>query len=145
MAAARLAPVLSATSKMERICNINPQLGRHRGDFRAALEDLNQSPPLGLGERPGLLNQNPIAYLGFGFLVVDIKLFVASYHFLKARVGEPALDTHNDGFGHLVGDDFPNAFLSLGALGSVGWRCGWCGLSHIRNLKRLSYAVGTSA
>src|SRR5260370_1347234 len=105
MAAARLAPVLSATSKMERICNIKPQSSRDGGDARAPFDDLDQAPALGLGERAGFLDAHAVADLRFALFVVSIEFFIPGDDLLKFGMREAALDPDDDGFRHGVRDD----------------------------------------
>src|SRR6266550_2698481 len=89
MAAARLAPVLSATSRMERICNINYQeqrcsfkeSDRHRRHSSAGLNNLHQTPAFHFGERPGFFNSDPVTDFGFALLIVCVKLLVAGHDF----------------------------------------------------------------
>src|SRR6266568_4318590 len=120
MAAARLAPVLSATSRMERICNMN-YLVRDAwsncdwSDAGAAPHDLDQAPALGLGQRAGLLDAHAVADFGFVLFIVGVKLLIAGHDFLELRMRKPPLDPHDDGFGHLVGDDFTQALLAFAA------------------------------
>src|ERR1017187_5545454 len=60
MAAARFAPVLSATSKIERICNINSQSGGHGSHGLAALHHFHQvAGAAGPRREPGSDNPNP--------------------------------------------------------------------------------------
>src|ERR1019366_4212388 len=119
MAAARLAPVLSATSRMERICNINQSArlpGGHgwggvwashsdRGHTGALFDDGHQTPPLGLGERAGLLDADPVSDLGLAGLVMGTELFVAGDDLFELGVRKTALDADDDGLGHPVLDD----------------------------------------
>src|SRR5262245_38081719 len=146
MAAARLAPVLSATSKMERICNINPQSNRNRGDASAPLDYLNQTPALGLGDRTSLFNANPITHLGFTLLIVRVKLLVARHDFFESRVRETPLHANHDCFRQRAGATVGNPFLAL-PTGGGGCRRGvslLCSFSH-RNFKHLSFATVTDA
>src|SRR5438093_5057272 len=104
MAAARLAPELSATSRMERICNIKSGAACVHGRLRITLDDFGQTPAFELGERAGFLNSNAIARLGFAFLVVGVELLVLRDDLLELAVGEAALDPDHNRLGHLIGE-----------------------------------------
>src|SRR4051812_46435057 len=119
MAAARLAPVLSATSRMDRICNIYyacsviVSSGRYLRYSAAARNDFDQSPALGFRKWPGFLDPNSVAHLRFALFIVRVKFLVTSDDFAVTRMNEPSFDANRDGLGHLIRDDFTEAFLAL--------------------------------
>src|SRR5436190_1891183 len=49
------------------------------------------------------------------FFIVRVKLLVTGDDFSVTRMNEPAFDANRDGLGHLIGDDFTEAFLALAA------------------------------
>src|SRR5689334_18811764 len=126
MAAARLAPVLSATSRMERTCSMAVSSGCDFHRFGVALDDFHEAPAFGLRERPAFLDADAVAGFGLALLVVRVELVEFRHDLLEPRVREAALDPDNDGFGHLGGDDFADAFLSVAAGGGIrgGGGCG---------------------
>src|SRR5437762_12661321 len=99
MAAARLAPVLSATSRMERICSITWFLGGHLGRLGVGLDDLDEAPAFGPGERTALLDAHEVPGLGLALLVVRIELVELRHDLLELRMRETALHPHDDGLG----------------------------------------------
>src|SRR4030095_5656304 len=116
MAAARLAPLLSATSTMDRIWSIRRvPLGVHPDRFRVLLHHLNQTPTLGFGKRPAFLDADLVPKLGFALLIVGVKLLEARHHRAKARMGKAALHPNHNGLGHLVRDDLSQALLLMTA------------------------------
>src|SRR5213594_1597821 len=97
MAAARLAPELSATSRMERICSMAVSSG---GDFHrlgVAFDDFHKPPTFGFRQRPAFLDANAVAGLGFALLVVRIELVERRHDLLEPRVREAAFDADDDG------------------------------------------------
>jgi len=66
-------------------------------------------------QRARLFDQHDIADFRFGLFVMRVKFAVAGHDFLELRVREPAFHLYDDGFGHLVGDDFAKAFLAIAA------------------------------
>src|ERR1700744_508827 len=69
------APVLSATSKLERTCNI--KFYRLGGDgFGIALDNFHQAPAFELRQGTGFLNAHGIADFRLGFFIVRIKFLV---------------------------------------------------------------------
>ena len=123
MAQAILAPVLSATSKWERTCNIKSGQAATGGFRLVALDDFHQPPAFHLGQRPRFLDAHAVARLGLALFVVGVKLLVGGHDLLVLRMRETALDAHDDGLGHLVGDDFADAFLALAALPRLPSQC----------------------
>src|SRR5229473_1516759 len=102
--------------------------------FSAALDDLDQPPAFGLGQRLSLLNANPIAEFGLALLVVCIELFIAGDHFLVLPVRKAALDSHSNRFGHFIGDDLTHALLAMRS-SARGLRVGFGnGFGHTRFL-----------
>src|SRR5262249_39056550 len=93
----------------------------------------------GLRQRPAFLDPNPVAGLGFAFLVVGVELVELRHDLLEPRVRETALDPHDDGLRHLGGDDFADAFLPVAAGG--GRRGGGSGGGGVRH-KRSNQAAG---
>ena len=85
---------------------VNFRLIDRHGEF-TAFHDPNQSPPLGLGERPGFHNLNKIAHLRHIVLVVHLELVVFGDDFLVERVRGPPGNFHHDRLVHFGGDDFP--------------------------------------
>src|SRR6186713_2450916 len=101
MAAARLAPVLSATSRIERICNIivgvmDGSLNSYRRHACARLNNLHQTPALGLRERPGFLDPHSIAHFCFTLFIVRVKLFVPGNDLFVTAMRKAALDPNDD-------------------------------------------------
>src|ERR1051325_9496789 len=101
MAAARLAPELSATSKIDRIWSIKSGAGGvGRGSAErlgVAFHDLHQSPAFGLGERARFLDAHTVARPGLALFVVGVKLFVLGDDLFELGMGKAAFDAHDDG------------------------------------------------
>src|SRR2546422_113566 len=117
MAAARLAPELSATSRMERIWSMADSSG---GDFHrlgVAFDDFHKPPAFGFRQRPAFLDANAVARLGFALFVVSVELVERRHDLLESPVWEATLDPDDDGLGHLGGDHFAHAFLLVAAGG----------------------------
>src|SRR5215471_1966367 len=112
MHCAFLAPELSATSSMVRGWIMVGSASRAHG----LGEDLPDTPPLVLGQRPRLLEEYPVSNLARVGLVVDLEALRPRDDPLVARVAVDALDDHHAGLGHLVAHH--HAFLRLG-LGHV--------------------------
>src|SRR5207247_8184617 len=68
------APLLSATSSLDRSCTIRPTI-YSQVISKLLLDNLYQAPPLQLTQWPRLHDPNPVTGLGFVLLVVRIKLF----------------------------------------------------------------------
>src|SRR5438552_13399066 len=115
MAAARLAPVLSATSRIERIWSINreTQLNSHGGHAGTFFDNFDQTPAFALRERPRFLDADAVTDFGLVFLVVGIEFFVAGNDFLVSRMGKATLDAHDDGLGHLIRDDLAQPLFAI--------------------------------
>src|ERR1041385_8256126 len=103
MAAARLAPELSATSKIDRIWSIKSGAGGVGGvggggahGFRVAFHDLHQSPAFGLGERTCFLDAHAVTRPGLALFVVGVEFLVLRDDLLELRMGKAALDAHDD-------------------------------------------------
>src|SRR5262245_27214673 len=125
MAAARLAPVLSATSKIDRICNILPLSSFYgRGDVEDFFNHRDQPPALQFRHGAGFLDADTVPHSGFVLFIVGIELLITSDYLFKFGMREPALYAHHDRFPHLIRNNFANAFLAVPA-GSF-----WC-LSHL--------------
>src|SRR3954452_21543579 len=127
IAAARLAPVLSATSRIERICNIKNYslLTRHRRGLGVSFDDFHQAPSFEFGKRTAFLDPHAVARACLALFVMRVKFFVLSDNFLELGMREPALHANDDRFGHLVGEDFSNALFAVAA-------DNWCAFSHIK-------------
>src|SRR5687768_11467083 len=89
-----LAPVLSATSIIERCCTIS--LERYRPD---------RAPALGLRERACFDEADHVADLVTALLVVDVELGGHAELLPVLLVGLHAVDADDDGLVHLRGDD----------------------------------------
>src|SRR6478735_7670447 len=69
------------------------------------LEDLDDAPALGGGQRPGLHEEDAVADAGAVLLVVSLQLARAADDLAVHRVLEAVLDGDDDGLVHLVADD----------------------------------------
>src|SRR5437667_10357733 len=96
------APVLSATSSLERICTIN-----------LLPDDFDQTPPLQFAERPRFHDANGVAVLCFVLLVVRVKFLLLLYNLAEFRVGHPGDGSNNDGLVHPARNRFAHARLAL--------------------------------
>src|SRR5439155_575047 len=76
-----------------------------------AAEDLADPPALLLRERPGLLDQHPVAHPALVGLVVRLQLLRRPDHALVARMAEHPLDPHHARLLHRVRHD--HAFTTL--------------------------------
>src|SRR5437588_9723796 len=104
------APVLSATSSLERICTI--ELLRHH---------LDQTPALQLTQWPRLHDADGVAVLGFVFLIVRIKLLLLLHDLTELAMRHPSHAANNDGFIHSAGNHLAHARLARTT--RVGNRC----------------------
>src|SRR5690242_13984186 len=69
------------------------------------LEDLDDAPALGGGQRPGLHEEDTVTDAGGVLLVVRLELAGAAQGLLVQRVLHAVLDGDDDGLVHLVADD----------------------------------------
>src|SRR5688572_1442951 len=121
IAAARFAPVLSATSKIERICNIlTSNLSRATQplsiDWRCGLvflDDLHQTPGFGLREWPRFGDQNNVAHFGFVFFVVRVEFLERRHDLLESRMLKAAFHADNNRLVHLVRNHFAGALFAV--------------------------------
>src|SRR5437868_9879202 len=104
------APVLSATSSLERICTI--KLLRHH---------LDQTPALQSTERPRLHDANGVPILGFILLIVRVKFLLLLHDLAELPMRHPSHAANNDGFVHSAGNHLANTGLTRTAL--VDIRC----------------------
>src|SRR5437868_1407691 len=142
MAAARLAPVLSATSRMERICSILGFLGGYFDRFGVAFDHFDEAPAFGSGKRAAFLDADAVTLLGLALFVVRIKFVELRHDFFELWMRETALHPDNDGLCHLGGDDLADAFLAVAAVagrrhgrGGGGWGVVWhrCQIRLVKN------------
>src|SRR5688500_9063776 len=80
------------------------------------LEDLDQAPALGGGQRAGLHDQDPVADAALVGLVVRLQARRLAHDLAVERVLHAVLDGHDDGLVHLVAHDEALAGLALVAL-----------------------------
>src|SRR4051794_22449856 len=95
------APVLSATFSLVSfwITLLRP------------LQDLDQAPALGLGQRPRLDDAHAVALVGVVGRVVGVQRRGRAHDLLVAAVPARVLDAHGDRLDGLVGDDGADADL----------------------------------
>src|SRR5688500_13530189 len=93
-----LAPLLSATRRRDSCWIIAPPLLR-------PLEDLDEPPALGLGQRSGLHDPDTVALAGVVRLVVDVELGAARHRLAVPGVRLAGLDGHDGGLVHGDGRD----------------------------------------
>src|SRR6478609_2719868 len=106
------------------------------------LEDLDQTPPLGGGQRPRLHDQHEVAHARRALLVVRLDLAGASDDLAVERVLDPVLDLDHDGLVHLVAHDIAPARLAVRA---VLGRGGGVLLSHVSLTRSRSERYGCRA
>src|SRR5919198_1299164 len=99
-----LAPELSATSSMERGWII--ALGH-------AIHDRPDPPPLLLGQRARLLDDDPVAHAALVALVVGLELLGLRHHALVLRMAEDAVDLHHARLLHGVAHDHSFSRLAV--------------------------------
>src|ERR1700731_2018006 len=119
------APVLSATSSLERICTINFLL----------LQPFHQPPTLQFAQRTRFHDPNGVARLRLVLFVVRVKFLHLLDYLAKLRVRHARHRTDHDRFVHRARNDFARARLSRsaarryprrsGAYFSRQWRRGW--------------------
>jgi hypothetical protein len=111
-----LAPVLSATSKLDRTCNINlktlirPATAAVSCTPRSTTSTASSVSTWTAGGFPRCAR---CRRLRLGLFVVRVKFLVGRDDLLELRVRETAFHAHHDGLGHLVGDDFADALFAL--------------------------------
>src|SRR5438105_2706825 len=99
------APVLSATSSLERICTIN-----------LFPDDFDQAPPLQFAERPRFHDANGIAVLCFVLLVVRVKFLLLLDNLAEFRVRHAGDSADDDRFVHPARNHFAYPRLTRTAL-----------------------------
>src|SRR5882757_2324603 len=90
------APVLSATSSLERIWSI-----KRGADYTSVLEDFNQTPAFQLGKWPGLGNAHGITDLRFVFFVVGVETLHLLDDLAEFGVRHAGRCLDNGSLGHL--------------------------------------------
>src|SRR5258707_4139802 len=119
------APVLSATSSLERIWSI-----KRGADYTSMLENFNQTPALQLGKRAGLGDANGVAHLRLAFFVVSVETLHLLDDLAKLGVWHAGGGLDDGGLRHLGRNDLADALLAEAA-GRRGFSggCG-SGLAH---------------
>src|SRR6478752_10645288 len=84
-----------------------------RSRLLCLLENLDDSPPLGRGERPGLHDQDPVSDRHRVGRVMRLELVRAADHLAVQGVLNPILDSHHHGLVHLVAHDPALAGLAV--------------------------------
>src|SRR5215212_2015262 len=84
------------------------------------LEDLDQPPPLGGRQGPGLHDLHAVADAGDPLLVVRLQLARAPDDLAVETVLHAVLDLDHDGLVHLVADHEALADLAVAATGQAG-------------------------
>src|SRR5690348_15417991 len=93
------------------------------------LQDLDQPPPLGGRQRPGLHDLDAVADAGDAGLVVRLQLAGPADDLAVQAVLHAVLDLDDDGLLHLVADDEAFTDLAVPATGQAGARR-LLGLAH---------------
>ena len=86
----------------------------------SVFEDFDQTPALESAERAGFHDTHTIADLSFVLLVVSVKFCNMLGDLAEFGMRHTSHRTNDDGFIHLVGDDFTDAGLAEGALADRG-------------------------
>src|SRR3954447_7650944 len=86
------------------------------------LQDLDQPPPLGGRQRPGLHDLHPVADAGDVLLVVGLQLAGAPDDLAVEAVLHAVLDLDDDGLLHLVADHQALTDLAVATAGQAGTR-----------------------
>src|SRR5690242_5882282 len=125
-----LAPVLSATLSRDSCWIIGISPGCRAGSqvrtdpslaervvvvLLGLLEDLDDAPALGRGQRAGLLDPHAVTDAALVLLVVGLQLARAAQDLAVERVLHPVLDGDDDGLLHLVADHETLADLAVRA------------------------------
>src|SRR5215210_920961 len=98
-----------------------PSRGRHRAPpLLGLLQDLDQPPPLGGRQRPGLHDLHPVADARDPLLVVRLELARAPDDLAVQAVLHAVLDLDDDRLVHLVADDEALSDLAVAATGQAG-------------------------
>src|SRR6478672_8335116 len=84
-----------------------------RSRLLCLLENLDDSPPLGGGQRPGLHDQYPVSDRHRVGRVMRLELVSAADHLAVQGVLNPILDSHDHGLVHLVAHDPALAGLAV--------------------------------
>src|SRR2546430_13632051 len=99
------APVLSATSSLERICTIN-----------LFPDDLDQTPPFQFAQWPRFHDANGVAVLRFVLVVVRVKFLLLLYDLAEFRVGHACDGADDDRLIHPARNHLAHARLARTAL-----------------------------
>src|SRR5215203_3140182 len=89
-------------------------------DLLRLLDDLDQSPPLGGRQRPGLHDLHAVADAGDPLLVMHLELRRTADDLGVQRVLHAVLDLYDDGLLHLVAHHEALADLAVAATGQAG-------------------------
>src|SRR3954454_17704975 len=89
--------------------------GRTPGGLLGLLEDLDDAPALRRGQRPGLLDADPVTHTALVLLVVRLELAGPPQHLAVEPVLDAVLDGDDDRLLHLVADHQTLPDLAVGA------------------------------
>src|SRR5438105_6540442 len=97
------APLLSATSNLDRICTIKSLL---------LLDDFHQPPPFQLAERPGLHDANPVTSFCLVVFVMGVEFFHLFDDLAKLGMRHARDGAHHNCLIHAAGNHFTGARLT---------------------------------
>src|SRR5207247_9960221 len=102
------APLLSATSSLDRSCTIKSTI-YSQIISRLLLDDVHQTPALQLAQWPRLHDPNGIAGFRFVLFVVRVKLFHLFNDFAELGMGNAGDRPHYNRLVHVAGNYFAGA------------------------------------
>src|SRR5205807_9647518 len=119
------APVLSATSSLERICTIY-----------LFPDDLDQTPPFQFAQWPRFHDANGVAVLRFVLFIVSVKFLLLLHDLAEFRVWHAGDRTDNDCLLHPTRNHFADPRLTRTALRLWGARSRCLGTRRQRRWHR---------
>jgi hypothetical protein len=104
------APLLSATSNLDRSCTI--EIFRCLCFFSLLLDDLHETPPFELAQWPRLHDANSVAGFRLVLFIVGVKLFHLLDDLPKLGVRHTRDCPHHNRLVHAAGNDFTGSRLA---------------------------------